>query len=184
MIIRDFTYKGISLSDSVASTTKIVIQSVDKDVKLRTAIFDRVNYHGATSSYTLASGRLFTIRGVIFGATRADRATGQTAINNIITPVSNPNSTNRGFYALTWKDDSGNIVTANVKVYSMPTYKHENGSDLIEFSFELYSEESYYTGNADSSANGGYGYYGGASLPFTLAQPLDGFVGAINVNNL
>lgn len=184
MIIRDFTYKGVSLSDSVASTTKIVIQSVEKDVKLRTAIFDRVNYHGATSSYTLASGRLFTIRGVIFGATREDRATGQTAINNIITPVSNPTSTNRGFYALTWKDDSGNIVTANAKVYSMPTYKHENGSDLIEFSFELYSEESYYTGIADSSANGGYGYYGGASLPFTLGQPLDGFVGGINVNNL
>lgn len=74
MILRDFTYKGVSLSDTLAGSTKIVIREVQKDVKLRTAIFDRTNYHGSTSSYTLSSGRLFTVKGVIFGTTRADRA--------------------------------------------------------------------------------------------------------------
>ena len=153
MIIRNFTYKGVSLADSNASTTKVVVQDVQKDVALRTTLYDRVNYHGTNSSYTLASGRLFTISGTIFGATRADRATGQNTLNAIITPESNPNSTNKGFYALTWTDDSGNAMTVNVKVYSMPQYKHNVGEPTITFTFELYSEEAYYTGTTDKTGS-------------------------------
>lgn len=184
MIIRNFTYKGISLADSVAWTTKIVIQSVDKWVQLRTAIFDRVNYHGANSSYTLASGRLFTVQGVIFWNTRADRATGQTTLNNIIAPESTPTATNRGFYTLTWTDDSGNAMTANTKVYSMPTYKHENGTDLIEFTFELYSEEAYYTWTVDKTGSGGYGLMGGFSLPSVLPVAFDDLIWSFTITNL
>lgn len=183
MIIRDFTYKGISLSDSVAGTTKIVVQEVNKDVQLRTATFDRANFHGTNTSFTLASGRLFTVSGVIFGSTRADRATGQNVLASIIAPESNPTPDNKGFYDLTWVDDNGDTMVASAKVYSMPKYGHENGTPIIEFSFELYSEESFYTSNSDSEADGGYGYIGGAALPFTLPVALDDIVGAITVNN-
>lgn len=65
----------------------------------------------------------------------------------------------------------------------MPTYSHENGSDLIEFMFELYSEEAYYTSNADETAAGGYGLMGGFALPAPLPQALDGLIGTISVNN-
>lgn len=75
-------------------------------------------------------------------------------------------------------------MNASAKVFSMPKYSHDNGSDIISFSFELYSEEAYYTGASDSTGTGGYGLFGGAALPFTLSEPLNGKVGSFNVNNL
>lgn len=179
MISHKISYKWVSLSDLVADTTRVVLTKFDKDVNLRTATFDRVNSHGANSTYTLASGRLFSVEGLIFGDTRAKLATGQNTLNAIILPEMNPTATNRGFYDLSWEDDNGQTVVASAKVYSMPKYKHDIGSDVISFSFELYSEDSFYYKNVTDTNSGGIGRIGwvalGASLPFNL----DGVIGMI-----
>lgn len=184
MIIKDLTYKWVSLSDTLSSTTKIVVLSVDKSVQLRTATFDKANYHGANSSYTLASWRLFTINWVIHGATKTDRWTWQNILNGIIKPESIPSETNKGFYDLTWKNDNWQDMKASCKVYSMPKYSHENGSPLIEFEFELYSEDATYTGTTDNTANGWYGIYGGVALPTPMSFELNDYIGEFSVNNL
>lgn len=153
MIVRDVTYKGVSLSDSASGNTRIAIQKLDKSVNLRTQVFERQNWHGSFTSGTLASGRLFTLEGVIFGATRADRAVGENVLNGLIVPESNP-GTGVGFYALTFTDDSGNVQTAQAKVYSMPKYDRSIGEDLIRFSFDLYSEDARTTSVSTQTAAG------------------------------
>lgn len=184
MIIRNFTYKGTNLSDSLATTTKIVIDNIDKNVQLRTAIFDKVNYHGASSSFTLASGRLISVSGVIFWDTRQDRWIGENILNSIIVPESNPTPTKKGFYECSWIDDWWNEVSLNAKVHKMPTYKHVNWTSIIEFSFELYSEEAYYTSINDKNANWWYWFFWWVSLPTTLSIPMDWLIGSFDVNNL
>lgn len=183
MLVRNFTYKGVSLSESVARSTKILVQKVDKPINMRTQVFERQNWHGSFTSGTLASGRLFTVRGVIFGATRADRAIGQEIINGIIVPESNP-GTGVGFYDMLFTDDSGNVHLTSAKVYSMPTYGRDIGSDIIDFSFELYAEDPRTTSQALNDEAGGLGYYGGVSLPAALPFALDSHsIGKITVTN-
>lgn len=183
MIIRDITYKGVSLSDANAYANRIKINSVTKDVKLRTAVYDRANWHGANSSYTLASWRLFTFEGQIFGVDRSSRFTGQNLLNSIIVPESNPNETNKGFYSLTWIDDGWNEMECMAKVFTMPKYEHVVWSDIIAFTFELYSEEAYYTWVGENVENWVYWVIGGVSLPVYLPTPLYGIDWAFTVEN-
>lgn len=54
MLVKNVTYKGVSLSDDVAQTTHIVLQREVHSVKLRTEVLNKQNDHGAISSSTLA----------------------------------------------------------------------------------------------------------------------------------
>ena len=66
MLVKDLTFKGFSFSDDVAQTTHIVLQDEQHDLDLRTEVIQKQNTHGSYSSFTFASGRLFSITGVIF----------------------------------------------------------------------------------------------------------------------
>lgn len=66
MLVKNIIYRGVSLSDDDAKTNHIVLSQEHHDVDLRTEVIQKQNTHGSYSSFTLASGRLFTISGVIF----------------------------------------------------------------------------------------------------------------------
>lgn len=160
MIIKNVTYKGRSLADSGASTNKIILQTVSKELTLDTKIENLTNYHGATTYQTVAGGRLFTFTGKIFGLTRADRYIGQKWLNDIIMP--NGILEDAAEFPLTWTDDGGNAFTTQARVYSVPTFNHALGSDVIDFSFELFSPTATYKGTALHTETIGWGMYGGA----------------------
>lgn len=73
MLIKDVTYKGISLSDDNAQANHIVLQSAEFGIDLRTEQYDKQNYHGSYTSHTISGGRLFTFTGYVFGASKALR---------------------------------------------------------------------------------------------------------------
>lgn len=183
MIIHDITYKWINLSSSVADDTRIVITESDKSIKLRTSYYDRQNYHGANSSLTLASWRLFSFEWIIFWTTKEDRYIWQDVLNNIICPESNPSEDNKWFYPLTWIDDWWNEVMCMAKVISVPEYEHEVGSDIIEFKFELYCEEAYYTSIDDEVEDWAYWFIWWNILPSKLSNTLNWYINDIVVTN-
>lgn len=151
MIINSITYRWVNFSDSQANTNNIVITDVNKTVNLRTQIYPRQNYHWTNSSFTLAEWRLFTFTWQIFWATKTERQNWQTRLWNIIKPEWLPDSTNDWFYELTWKDDWGTQYKLDAKVYKMPEYSNWLNDPVIKFTFELYSEKSWYKWYTDQS---------------------------------
>jgi hypothetical protein len=89
MIGYNYKYKGFDMSDDKALENSFVITDVNKNLALRTTIREKQNYHGATSTPTLASGRLFTFSFEIFG-TREERAEAQRKLESVIRPEFNP----------------------------------------------------------------------------------------------
>ncbi|MDD3302285.1 MAG: phage tail family protein [Candidatus Gracilibacteria bacterium] len=145
MIIKNVTYKG----NSFDSIHNIVFRDNNKGVNLRTDIINKQNFHGSRSTNTLAEGRLFTFTGLIYGATYQERQIGIDFLNGIIKPEGLPTETNRGFYQLTWEDWNGNKFKTQAKVFSMCDFKHIPNEPIIEFTFELYSEQAWYYGFED-----------------------------------
>jgi hypothetical protein len=146
MIIKDVTYKWYNLS---STTYNIVLNENNKNVALRTNIYQKQNFHGARSSYTLSEWRLFIFSGVIYGATYIERQTGVDYINWLIKPEGLPSETNTGYYELTWKDWNNNKFKCNAKVYKVCEFKHVVNEPIIEFTFELYADVPYYFGYTD-----------------------------------
>lgn len=182
MIIHKITYRGVDLSDTLGLTTRIVIQDVQKDVKLRTQLFSKENYHGSNSSQTLADGRLFSFKGVIFGD-RSQKATGQQILNDIIKPEWLPSDTQRWFYELSWFDDAWVEMKVQAKVYTMPKYENELWEPIINFTFELYSEEATYKWFTDKTDSAWYGLYGWMTLPSVLPFNLNDYVWITSITN-
>lgn len=151
MIGKLFKYKGFTFDDNTALGNQIVLQNVDKSLPLRTSIFNKQNYHWANSSLTLWSGRLLTFTWKIFGETREKRAIGQKRLNDIIRPEG-IFWENKGFYELSWMQDDWSQVKCQAKVYRMPEYSTNIETDfIIDFSFDLYVEESYFLSKEDKS---------------------------------
>lgn len=140
MIIKEITYKGYS----IGSAYNILINQSNKGVSLRTEIYNKQNFHGSRTSYTLAEGRLFTIGGVIYWESFADRQIWVNFLNSIIKPEWIPNSTDTWFYELTWKDWDWNQYKTQAKVYRVCEFNHWVNEPIIQFTFELFSEISWY----------------------------------------
>lgn len=176
MITRNWTFNGVSLSDSLSATQRVVVQSVTHSVVLELPQRD-LPRGGTVTGTPTPKGRLFSFSGVIFGATEAQRATGQAIINALVAP----NETGK---TLTWQDDTGGstVYSVTAKVSEMPKYKHDLAQPIIEFSFELFSDSPVYFG-ATNTASGSTGSYGGMTLPNTFPFTLSGVVGGISVTN-
>jgi hypothetical protein len=80
------------MSDDVALDNHFVITDVNKNLTTRVVIRDKQNYHGSTTTPTLASGRLFTFSFEIFG-TRLQRSIAQKLLQSAITLEYNPGKT-------------------------------------------------------------------------------------------
>jgi len=183
MIIKNITYKWLDMSDANARTNGFVIQEVTKNLALRTTIFDRETYHGSIASNTIASGRFFTFKWQIFGFTDSERWNGEQRLNNIIKPEWFLWESNRGFYDLAWKDDSDTQYKVSAKVYKMPEYERELWSPVINFTFELYAEESTYQSYNSKTEAGIFGNIGGNILPNLLPNELDGVFWSFPITN-
>lgn len=183
MLLKNFSYRWYTLSDDNANTNHIVLQNEVKEVKLRTEVYEKQNSHGSYSSTTLASGRLLTISGYIFGKTKAERFIGEQIIEAITTPELYPSSTNTGFYNLTFTDDGGIDRKISCKVYSKPTYKHDVDQPIIEFEFELYSDDPNMLSLGENTASGTLGSFGGLKLPTKLPAKLNNKVNDFFVTN-
>ncbi len=140
MIIKNVTYKW----NSFDSIHNIVFRDNNKWVNLRTDIINKQNFHWSRSTNTLAEGRLFTFTGLIYWATYQERQIWIDFLNWIIKPEWLPTETNRWFYQLTWEDWNWNKFKTQAKVFSMCDFKHIPNEPIIEFTFELYSEQAWY----------------------------------------
>ncbi len=183
MLLKNFSYRGYSLSDDNSATNHIVLQNEVKEVKLRTEVYEKQNSHGSYSSTTLASGRLLTISGYIFGKNKADRFIGEQIIEAMTTPELYPSATNTWFYDLTFTDDGWFDRKISCKVYSKPTYSHDIDAPIIEFEFELYSDDPHMLSLNSNSASGSLGSYGGVKLPTKLKAKLNNKVNDFTVVN-
>ncbi len=144
MIGKDYVYNWLDMSDSNSTVNKFIITGTNKTVKLDTSIFPRVNYHGDTSSFTLARGRLFTFDWVLFWETKVDRQVSQDKLASVIKPVWSPSSSDTWFETLIFKTDWGTELQVQAKVFSMPTFDEQIAdwfSPTVNFTFELYSED-------------------------------------------
>ena len=174
MIVHNLTYNGVDLFDSLAWSNRIVLQEVNKRVDLRTTIFNKNTYHGTNTTDTLASGRLFTISWKIFG-NNIETQKGQTILNNLLQL--------NWFNELSFEDDWWDRYKTQVKVYSMPEYKTEVISNIIDFTFELYSNSPTLKSFTDKNSSGGYGRIWGVTLPVELATSISWAYNWIEINN-
>ena len=150
MITRNWVINGVNLSSSLSYINHIVIQDVDKTLKLNTSIFNRQDSHWAIASYTLAEWRLFTFKWQIFWSTKIERQYWQNILNSLIKPIWLIWQESE-YFQISWQDDWWNQYKTNAKVYSMPSYTNWLDSPVIDFTFELYAQESsfkWYTENS------------------------------------
>lgn len=150
MIWKDYTYKWFSFSDDLALVNNLVLHDVKKSISLRTNIYEKNSYHWTNSSLTLWSGRVITFTWKIFGISDEERANWQDRLNAIIRPEW-IFTDDKWFYELSWYEDNWQKVKAQAKVYSMPTYNTEVWSKEIDFSFDLYVENSTFQWYEDKS---------------------------------
>lgn len=182
MIWKNRTYKGVSLSDTQASTNRIAIQDVNKNVWLRTEIYTKQNYHWVNTSNTLAEWRLFTFDFAIFG-TREERAKGQEVLNSIIVPENNPGSTD-WLYTLQWDTDDGETVSCQARVYGMPNYDSiDPGDHIITGSFELFAPNPEYYSATQKTNSSEYGRRGWFKLDTTFDFKMNELLAEIVVDN-
>ena len=175
MLVHNITYNSVDLFDTLTDTNNIVIQDVDKQVDLRTTIFNRNSYHWSNTTNTLASGRLFTFTWKIFW-NRSQSFNGQNILNNLLQL--------NWFNELSFDDDWWNRYKTEVKVFKMPTYKSSLENNIVDFTFELYSESPTLKSFTDKSANGNYWRLWGILLPVELPEEISWNYNWIIVNNL
>jgi len=183
MIVRNISYKGVDMWDSVWWTNHLVIQEMKKDVKLRTSIYNNQAYHWSTSSFTLAEWRVLRFKWQIFWTTESDRMIWQTLLNSIIIPEAIPTDDNRGFYELTYEDDSWAKLKCQAKVLEMPIYNNGLWHPVIDFSFKLYVEESYVLWYTDEVVNWYQWLYWWIQLPNTLSKKFNYWYNKISCDN-
>ena len=179
--MREITYNWVVLSGDTAVASNYTVNQWVNSTVLRTEVFNRENYHGSTTSKTLASGRIFTLTGIIFSDTASTRDTAKKIIDNVIKPVWL--LWDSEFNTLTWKDEAENQYKAQAKVYRMPSYSKDLGTGVINFDFDLYVEDSTYQGNTDETESWSIWQIGGMTLPTILPATMGGIIGGITVNN-
>lgn len=146
MIIHNITYNGVDLSDLSAKNNYVVIQENAKQLNLRTKVFDNLNAFWSRTTNTVAWGRLFSFTGQVFWD-RANAQIWQDTLNNLLIPDSE-------FYELTWTDDWGTEYKTKAKVYQMPIYSPTLDNDIVDFTFQLYSEDAEFNWIVDFTATG------------------------------
>ncbi len=134
--MRNITFNNLNFGDQYARTNNFAIQTVQKNVSLRTDIFNKQNNHGWRITKTLASPRLFTFTWKVFWDT-VWNFNWKTLLNNALVLD--------WYHELSWEDDWWTRYKTSAKVYKMPTYKVDRLWIPYEsFTFELISEDSEY----------------------------------------
>jgi len=170
------------MSDDVALDNHFVITDVNKNLTTRVVIRDKQNYHGSTTTPTLASGRLFTFSFEIFW-TRQERAEAQRKLENAIRLQFNPWKSDE-LYPLEFETDEGITATINAQVYSVPKYNTaELGGMNMSGAFELYAPDPVYRNKIIKSNVWEYWYSGGMTLGTTLGAKMNKRIAEVTINN-
>lgn len=168
MIGKEFTYKWINLWQTSAYANKIVITDVNKNITLRTKIFEKQNYHWVSKSNTLSWWRLFTFKFTIFWNTKAERYIWQQLLESIIVPESNPWAT-EWLYPLYWKNDNWTPIYCNACVYSTPQYDDiDPWNPTINWTFELFAPNPEYYSVTQKTNDWDYWRKGWFVMPFII----------------
>lgn len=183
MRVHNFNYKNVNFGDSQALTNNFAIQNVRYGLNLLTQVYEKTTWHGAYSTNTLAWGRLLSITGIVFWATRADRWNAEQTLQNIIKPEYYLDTPTRGFYEYSFENDNWDKVKWMWKVYSDIRYEDTLDSPLIQFSFDILSEDPTLKWYNQKNTSGFDWFIGGNTLPFTLPVQFNCLIGTINVVN-
>lgn len=181
MLGYDFTYRGVSLSDSLfdASNGKgIILQKVDwSDVVTDDDQNPRQGDHGVEASPTLYRGRLIDIEGVICANTRSERQTYRTTLENMFKLEYVPAPDNKGFYDFTFNDDDGTRKLISAKILNTPAFEQLTLGEVefTSFKVQLFAEDPAIKANTPSSGTSVEGFYGGVSFPVAFDTAFDDY---------
>lgn len=168
MILKNFTYRGLNMSDSQAQTNGFILTRETHALNLTTASYSRQSGHGAVTGYSVSGGRLFTFSGKLFGATPAERQSAITRLESVIRPEGIPGA---GLYPLTFETAGGRTWSIQAKVYSglqLTEAEDEGFSPVIGFTFELFAEDPAFVSQMVQMTNAGASLVGGMLLPTHL----------------
>jgi len=184
MIGQNFSYDGNAIPWSkTAAMAAGWIADVDwTHPDVRNSVEDRQDWHGTITTPTLLAGRLITISGEFFSTTKATRGTIRRTIQTTFTIPSFPSADNE-FKQLTFTDDDGDTWFMNAKVYDLPQFEHERAEPIGTFTVRLYAEDPLIYSQTLVEVDGIYGLWGGATLPFTLEEALDGSINSFSTTN-
>lgn len=185
MIGQNYTYDGNSIPYTKAEGLAANWYA-DVDVNpaaTRTNITPRQDWHGVKANPTYAEGRLITISGQIFSATKSTRGDARQTIEDYFPLLSFP-SVEEELKTLQWEDDNGDTWFINAKVYNLPDFNHlERGGPIIDFSLNLYAPDPIIRSTTQQSQSGDYGRLGGISLPAELPAALSSVINEFTCTN-
>lgn len=180
MLVKNVTLNGIKLGSAESSENNIALTGFKRDVQLATFVLDRQTSPGSIVGRTLAKGRLYTITGFAFGTPEQ-----KAAAMDVLAQAVRPDDLISGqpLIELLWQDFSGRNFRAEVQVYSMPEWTHENGDALAEFTFNLLSPSASYFGENPKARSVSLSTLGGMVFPTLLPKTLGGDPGAFVATN-
>lgn len=181
MIWQNYCYKDFSFSDLLGYDQRVVLTDVNTKIDTNTNIYNRANYHGTYSSKTLARGRLFTFKGVIFDNDPVIREQKWEMLNSIIQVSPNPWGTE--FYPLSWDTKFGETRQVMAKVFTLPEATNGLWHPHIDFTFELYAENPWIFWIQENEAFGSLGVYGWTRLSRKLSNRFNAYNNRIYVVN-
>lgn len=190
MIDKNWKYNWYDFSDIVQKVNQrskwysIIMDNVDYTIWLSTNIYNNANYHGSYSSSTLWNQwRIFSFSWSISATSKEDRARAWRELCNYVKIESNPNSSWRWFYNLSWETWDWLERTVQAKVYSVPKPVNWIRDTKITFTFELFSETEWFFGTEWKTATGKLWSLWGRSLPMTLPMKSNWYINSINITN-
>lgn len=181
MIGKNYSYRGLNLSDSNVYTNLTVLQDVLNGVDVSFKKFENANFHGTYWEKLLMQGRTFAFSGLIHGITKELRGTRKANLVKYVIPEYD--NTENLYYDLFWQTDDGEYRTAKVMVADYPKFKNALNSPDIEFEFLLYSGRPEVWGVDWQTVVGGIGVFGGELEGEVLAHEYNEFSGTIEVEH-
>jgi hypothetical protein len=180
MLVKNVTLNGVGFSDADARANRVVLDSFKNDVQLATFTLGRQTSPGTVVGRSVAQGRLFTVKGRVFG-TEAERQAGVDLVNSAVRPDDLISGTS--LLELVWEDFAGRMFKTAVQVYAMPEWEHEKADSVASFSFDLISPDATFDGFEDKSRNVTISNVNGAVMPFVVPLVLGADPGAFSANN-
>lgn len=180
MLVRNVTLNGISFSGELARANRVVLDSFKNDARLATFTLERQTSPGTVVGRSVAQGRLYSIKGNVFG-TDAERQAGIDLVNAAVRPDDLISGT--ALLELAWEDLAGRLLKADVQVYSLPEWEHDVASPVASFSFELLSPDATFKGFSNQSRNVAISTVGGFVMPAVVPVILGGDPGAFTATN-
>jgi len=171
MLGKNYNYKWFDLSDLALSVKREALQDVVKDAAIRGNTFPFANSFGSSIGPRIAESRLFTFEGEIHEIDPGLREERWAELSSIFKIESNLSADR--FFDLNWQTKFDDDRTSKAMVFSPLRATNDLCNPIIEFNFELVSNDPRVYDPNVITVVGGPAQIGWQTLAFTLPQWLD-----------